>query len=87
MAQAGLLVNEILAKQLAKHGFTQTKHTPGLWKNSSKPIQFTLVVDDFWVKYDENHDAQDIIKVLREHYKSVLVDWKGELFCSMKLDL
>ena len=30
LAQAGLLVNEILAKQLAKHGFTQTQHTPGL---------------------------------------------------------
>ena len=54
LAQAGLLANELLAKRMAKHGFNQTPHTPGLWKHQSKPIQFMLVVDDFGIKYEIN---------------------------------
>ena len=71
---------------LAKHGFSQTQHTPGLWKHHSKPIQFTLVVYDFGVKYNEKKDAQYLIKILREIYEAVSVDWAGELFCVIKLD-
>ena len=44
------------------------------------------MVDDFRVKYDESQDAHDIIKVLREHYKAVWVDWTGDLFCGIKLE-
>ena len=50
LAQAGLLANELLAKILAKHGFNQRPHTPGLWRHHTKPIQFALVVDDFCIK-------------------------------------
>ena len=65
LAQAGLLANELSSKLLAKHGFTQTQQTTGMWKNHSKPIQFTLVMDDLGVKYDEKKDVQYLIKVLR----------------------
>ena len=74
LAEAGLLANELLAKLLAKHGFAQTQHTPGLWKHHYKPIQLTLVVDDFGIKYNEKKNTQELIKVLREHYKVVSVD-------------
>ena len=68
LAQAGLLANELLAKRLAKHGFGQTPHTPGLWKHHTKPIQFALVVDDFGIKYKNKQDAQDIINALESNY-------------------
>ena len=87
LAQPGLLENDPLAKQLAKHGFTPSQHTPGLWKHRSKTIQFTLVVDDFGVKYDGNQEANYLIKVLWEHYEALSVDWECEIFCSIKLDL
>jgi len=36
---------------LNKHGYHQSKLVPGLWKHNTRPMQFTLVVDDFGVKY------------------------------------
>ena len=86
LAQACLLANELLAKMLAKHGFKQTPHTPGLWRNNSNPIQFTLVVDDCGIKYEKKQDAQNLINALEENYKAVLFDWDGELFCGVKLE-
>ena len=86
LAQAGLLANEIFAKSLAKHGFNQTPHTLGLWRHHAKPIQFTLVVEDFGIKYKNKQDVQDIINALEKNYEAVSVDWDGELFCGIKLE-
>ena len=76
----------LLPKRIVKQGFIQTQNTPGLLKYPSKPIKFTLIVDDVGVKYDENQDAQDLIKVLREHYKAVSLDWTVKLLCDIKID-
>ena len=51
LPQAGLLANELLEKRLNANGYRQSKLVPGLWKHDWQPIQFTLVVDDFGVKY------------------------------------
>ncbi len=51
LPQSGLLANELLEKRLNKHGYRQSKLVPGLWQHDTCPIQFTLVVDDFGVKY------------------------------------
>ena len=50
LAQAGQLENELLAKRSANHRFSQTPHTPSLWKHHTNPIQFTLVMDNFGIK-------------------------------------
>ncbi len=50
LPQAGIIVQEVLAKRLKEHGYTQSKTTPGLWTNELCPITFSLVVDDFGVK-------------------------------------
>ena len=86
LAQAGLLANDIWSKRLVKHGFAQTQHTTGMWKHHSNSIQFTWVVNDFGVKYNEKKDTQDLIKVLREHYKAVSLDWTVKLLCDIKID-
>ena len=49
LPQAGLLANELLEKRLNKYGYYQSKLVPGLWTHEWRPIQFTLVVDDFGV--------------------------------------
>jgi hypothetical protein len=51
LPQSGLLANKLLEKRLNKHGYRQSKLIPGLWTHDTQPIQFTLVVDDFGVKY------------------------------------
>jgi len=50
LPQSGLLANEQLEARLNKHGYKQSKLVPGLWRHSTRQIQFTLVVDDFGVK-------------------------------------
>ena len=50
LPQAGILAQERLVKHLAEHGYTPTLNTPILFKQESRPIAFTLVVDDFGIK-------------------------------------
>jgi hypothetical protein len=50
LPQAGILANELLQRSLAKDGYRPTQHTHGLWKHDTRPISFSLVVDDFGVK-------------------------------------
>jgi hypothetical protein len=51
LPQAGILANKLLAKCLARKGYYQCCHTPGLRYHTFRPICFALVVDDFGVKY------------------------------------
>jgi hypothetical protein len=51
LKQAGLLANQVLQTRLASFGYYPALHTPGLWLNKTRPISFSLVADDFAVKY------------------------------------
>jgi hypothetical protein len=51
LAQAGLLANNSLTKQLAPKGCHPCRHTPGPWHHKWKPILFSLVVDNFGAKH------------------------------------
>ena len=42
------------------------KHTPGLFKHESRPINFSLVVDDFGVLYRSKADAKHLEAALTE---------------------
>jgi hypothetical protein len=69
LPQPGLLAKKCLKKRLNKHGYWQSKLVPGLWKQDTRPIQFTLVVNDFGVKYVGKEHAQHLKNALEEHYK------------------
>ncbi len=49
--QTGILANKLLCKHLTPHGYYKCKNTPGLWKHITHSITFTLIVNDFGVKY------------------------------------
>lgn len=85
LPQAGILANKLLEKRLNKHGYHQSKYVPGLWKHAWRPIQFTLVVDDFGIKYVGEEHAQHLKKVLKKHYK-VTTNWTGRRYISITLD-
>ena len=67
LPQVGLLAQELLEKRLEKHGYKQSKYTPGFWTHKTRPICFILVVDDFGVKYVGEDNAKHLIQVLEEH--------------------
>jgi hypothetical protein len=61
-------------------------YTPGLWVNIKRKISFTLVVDDFGIKYDlSNNNLKHLIYALEQKY-TITVDMTGNLFCGVTLD-
>jgi hypothetical protein len=84
LPKAGILANLLLAKRLAPHGYRQTKPTPGLWAHDTLPVTFSLVVDDFGVKYEGLANAHHLIDALEQHY-NVSKDWTGGLYCGITL--
>ena len=85
LPQAGLLANELLEKRLNKNGYYQSKLVPGLWKHEWRPIQFTFVVDDFWVKYVGQEHANHLKATLEQNYKATN-DWTGNRYIGINLD-
>ena len=86
LPQSGKLANEYLRKKLAPHGYYETKHTPELWKHISRPMQFTLVVDDFGVKYTRRKDAEHMLGILEKEFTALSTDWDGALYCGITLE-
>jgi hypothetical protein len=64
--QAGILANELLQRNLAKYGYRPTKHTHGMWKHDTHPISFSLVVDDFGVKYVGREHAEHLMECIKK---------------------
>ena len=85
LPQAGLLAQELLEKRLKKHGYKQSQLTHGFWTHETRPIQFSLVVDDFGVKYVGDEHAQHLISVLRENYE-ITEDWAGKKYLGLDLE-
>lgn len=84
LPQLGILANKLLHKHLLPHGYYECANTPGLWKHVSRLISFTLVVDDFGVKYVGKEHANHLIDCIKEKY-GITEDWSGDLYCGIKL--
>jgi hypothetical protein len=69
LPQAEILANKKLKRKLALFGYRKCINTPGLWKHESRPLTFTLVVDDFGVKYEIKEDAEHLIASIKATYR------------------
>ncbi len=85
LPQAGIIAQELLQEQLLKAGYHQSKVTPGYWKHDWRPISFTLVVDDFGVKYINETDINHHLQALKQDYK-IEEDWEGTRYLGITLD-
>ncbi len=85
LPQEGILANKRLRRKLAPFGYHESENTPGLWYHKSCPITFTLVVDDFGVKYVCKEDVQHLITSIKTDY-TITKDWTGNLYCGIQLD-
>jgi hypothetical protein len=84
LPQAGILANELLQRNLAKDGYRPTQHTHGLWKHDTRPISFSLVVDDFGVKYVGREHAEYLMECIKKNY-NISSDWSGSAYCGLTL--
>ncbi len=56
-----------------------------MWYHESRPITFTLVVDDFGVKYVNKDDVDHLIASIKKDYM-LTEDWTGNLYCGIQLN-
>jgi hypothetical protein len=84
LKQAGLLANQLLQTRLAPFGYYPVRHTPGLWLHKNRPISFTLVVDDFAVKYVGKQHAEHLRNALLRTYE-LTTDWTATVYSGMTL--
>ena len=67
LPQAALLAKQRLDELLAAHGYLETP-TLCLYKHVSRPIMFTLVVDDFGIKSHGQEHLDHLLNTLRSIY-------------------
>jgi hypothetical protein len=84
LKQAGLIADQLLQTHLAPFGYYPARHTPGLWLHKTRPILFTLVVDDFAVKYVGKHHAEHLRNALLRTYE-LTTEWTATVYSSMTL--
>ena len=69
LPQAGILAHDCTWDCLKQHRLYQSNLVHGLWNHEWRPIQFTLVMDDFLGKYVGKEHAKHLAAVLSECYK------------------
>jgi hypothetical protein len=84
LKQGGLLANQLLQTRLTPFGYYLARHTPGLWLHRPRPISFTLVVDDFAVKYVGKQHAEHLRDALLRTYEQT-TDWTATVYSRMTL--
>jgi hypothetical protein len=84
LKQVVLLANQLLQTLLAPFGYYPARHTPGLWLHKTQPISFTLVVEDFAVKYVGKQHAEHLRNALLKTYE-LTTDWTSTVYSGMTL--
>ena len=70
--------NDRLYLNLSNFGYAPVARTPSLWKHTTKNIIFSLVVDNFGVKYVGKENADNMIQALKKLY-NIYIYWDGSL--------
>ncbi len=68
---------------LSRHGYLST-NTPCLFRHVTSGVTFTLVVDDYLVKFSSKADAEHLIAILELEY-DVKVDWSASRYLGMTI--
>ena len=84
LKEAGKLANIQLQKVLATEGYYPCPFTQGLFRHETRDITFSLVVDDFGVKYTNRKDAEHLESVIKKNYP-MKTNWDGDYYLGMTL--
>jgi hypothetical protein len=67
LPQVMIIAQELLTKRLMEHGYNQSKTMPGLWTHEWCPITFSLIVDNFGVKYIGEEHVQHLLQTVQKY--------------------
>ena len=85
LKQSGKIANQDLIEHLGKSGYHPVPLTDGLFTHETRPTAFSLVVDDFAVRYSTKADADHLIDCIREKYP-FKVDWDAHQYIGINLE-
>ena len=85
LPHATMLAYKHSKQRLGRKSFFKMPDTPGLWKHYSRPISFTLIVDNSSIKYMGKDPALHLTATIKYDY-TVQVDWTGGMYCGVTLD-
>lgn len=83
LPHAGKIAQDELITHLAKHGYHQT-NTTCLFRHATNGNTFTLIVDDFGIKYSNPESANHLIACLRERYP-ITLQWAATKYLGLTL--
>jgi hypothetical protein len=83
--QAGCLSQLRLISHLAAHGYHQCPHTPCLFQHDTLDVTFSLVVDDFGIRYGSQSDADHLIATLRANDYELTIKPIGDTYLGMNI--
>ena len=69
LKQSGKIAHNNLVKHLNKYDYVQAEHIDGVFVHKLWDISFTLVVDNFGIKYTNKDDGNYLISIMRSKYK------------------
>ena len=61
LKQVGIIAHKALIHHLAPFKYHSARHNPGLWQHDTRDTIFTLVVDNFAIKYTSLENAQHLL--------------------------
>ena len=68
--QAGKIAHHRLKDHLYQSDYVPRQQTQSLWRHKTLPIRFTLVVDDFRIKYTTKQHVKHLINKLQKNTSS-----------------
>ena len=84
MKQAGYLANKDIVEHLANNGYTQLPNTPCLFRHHTDDIEFSLITDDFGVRYGNKAAADKLLEVMSRKY-TMTHDWSGAKYAGFDI--
>ena len=85
LLEAGYITNVKLKRILGLEGYIPSKFTPGLFTRKIREIVFSLVVDDFGVRYKKREDAENLLKTIQGRYP-VKAEWDPIFYLGVTLE-
>jgi hypothetical protein len=88
LPQAGILSRQKLVTGLAKHGDYHETGVASVFRHRTRPITFTLIVDDIGMKYQKGRkeDVLHLKATIEKIGYEVKLDWAGKNYIGYQID-
>ena len=71
LKHAVIIAHKSLIHNLAPFDYHTARHTPVIWQHETRDTIFTLVVDDFAIKYTSLENAQHLLNSIKENIYNI----------------